>query len=522
MKDPDLLIVGGGTGGCAAALTACRMGLNVVTTEPHDWIGGQLTSQCVPPDENPWIEEPCSCSLSYAEFRGLVRAAYREYESLTDAAASDPLVNPGGGWVSRLCCRPDVALQALNWMLEPFIESGHLEVQLGWRPICTEVDGDRVQSVSFVDRGGREHTIRAPFILDATETGDLLPMAGVEYVVGAESRAETNERHAVEVAEPDNVQGLTWCAIVGFDRGGSHVIEKPPQYDFWRGYQPKGWPCELLSYRMLHVQRGDVIDFPLFGNNGFNLFSYRQIVDASLHTDGREDATVMNWPMNDYYLGSVLDVPQDEASRHYEAARQLTLSMLYWLQTEAPRHDGGVGYPELRLRPDLTGTPDGLAQAPYIRESRRIKAMFTVCEQHVSAEYNPGANRAVEFPDSVGIGAYRIDLHPSTNGRGTIDLSSLPFQIPLGCLVPIRVQNLIPACKNIGVTHITNGCYRLHPVEWSIGEAAAALAYVCLENEATAQEVYAQSQLVHRVQQMAVSRGAVLSWAAMPAPTRAL
>src|SRR5439155_18948690 len=80
------------------------------------------------------------------------------------------------------------------------------------------------------------------------------------------------------------------------------------------------------------------------------------------------------------------------------------------------------------------------------------------------------------FSDSVGVGSYRIDLHPSSGGDNYLDVSSLPFQIPLGALIPRRVENLLPACKNLGVTHITNGCYRLHPVEWNIGEAAGALA----------------------------------------------
>jgi hypothetical protein len=113
-----------------------------------------------------------------------------------------------------------------------------------------------------------------------------------------------------------------------------------------------------------------------------------------------------------------------------------------------------------------------------------------------------------------------LDLHPSCNGRGTIDLSSLPFQIPLGCLVPVRVTNLVPACKNIGVTHITNGCYRLHPVEWNIGEAAAALAFVCLEGSLSSQSVY--DSAVKRVQDVCVSRGVVLSWDECGLPMRAL
>jgi hypothetical protein len=175
------------------------------------------------------------------------------------------------------------------------------------------------------------------------------------------------------------------------------------------------------------------------------------------------------------------------------AAKELSKSLLQWLQTEAPRPEGGYGYPGLRLRPDLVGTTDGLAKSAYIRESRRIRAQFTVLEQHVGVDARrnlpaPQNLRAEEFADSVGIGYYRIDLHPSTGGttnrggRTYVDVPSYRFQIPLGAFIqkPMKVKNLLPAAKNIGTTHITNGCYRLHPVEWNIGEAAGALAAYCV------------------------------------------
>ncbi len=127
----------------------------------------------------------------------------------------------------------------------------------------------------------------------------------------------------------------------------------------------------------------------------------------------------------------------------------------------------------------MVGTEDGLAKSVYLRESRRIQADFTVCEQHVGVEQRAGLIGAARFPDSVGVGSYRIDLHPGTAPRTYVDISTWPFQIPLGALIPQRVVNLLPACKNAGVTHITNGCYRLHPVEWNIGEAAGALAAWC-------------------------------------------
>src|SRR5690606_7540453 len=123
------------------------------------------------------------------------------------------------------------------------------------------------------------------------------------------------------------------------------------------------------------------------------------------------DVSVVNWPHNDYWFGPIVGVDPAEQARNVDAARQLSLSLLYWLQTEAPRPDGGVGYPGLRLRGDVVGgTPDGLAQAPYVRESRRIRAVETVREQDIAHPLRPHGPKL--FADSVGIGLYRIDLHP--------------------------------------------------------------------------------------------------------------
>ena len=119
---------------------------------------------------------------------------------------------------------------------------------------------------------------------------------------------------------------------------------------------------------------------------------------------------------------------------------------------------------------------------------------------------------AENFPDSVGIGHYRIDLHPSTGGDNYIDIASLPFQIPLGALLPRRVENLLPACKNLGVTHITNGCYRLHPVEWNIGEAVGALAAFCVTKNRVPHEVRAKAELLKEFQGQLTDQGVRLVW----------
>jgi hypothetical protein len=252
-----------------------------------------------------------------------------------------------------------------------------------------------------------------------------------------------------------------------------------------------------------------------------NLFIYRRIANRRNFVSGAypSDISLINWPQNDYWLGNVHEVSEAEAARHLRRAKQLSLSLLYWMQTEAPRPDGKQGWRGLRLRGDLVGAEDGLAMAPYIRESRRIQAEFTVVEEHVGTDarmQSTGKSRdevtAAVFADSVGIGSYRIDLHPSSGGDNYIDVSSLPFQIPLGALIPKRVENLLAGSKNLGVTHITNGCYRLHPVEWNIGEAAGAVAAHAILTSNPPRGIRNQPKLLAEFQERLRSDGFELSW----------
>src|SRR5262245_39703144 len=98
----DIVVIGGGTGGCAAALAAARAGFRVLLTVETDWLGGQLTSQAVPPDEHPWIES-FGCTRLYRQFRDGVRAYYRNHYPLTAAARAVAYLNTANGSVSRPC-----------------------------------------------------------------------------------------------------------------------------------------------------------------------------------------------------------------------------------------------------------------------------------------------------------------------------------------------------------------------------------------------------------------------------------
>jgi hypothetical protein len=74
------------------------------------------------------------------------------------------------------------------------------------------------------------------------------------------------------------------------------------------------------------------------------------------------------------------------------------------------------------------------------------------------------------------------------------------------------VENLLPACKNLGVTHITNGCYRLHPVEWNVGEAAGALAAFCLKCKEPPRHVRKNKTLLASFQAELGKDGFELEW----------
>lgn len=525
VTEADVLVVGGGLGGVAAALAALRRGRTVLLTEETDWLGGQLTSQGVPPDEHPWIEQ-FGATRSYRRLREAIRDYYRKWYPLTRSAREKADLNPGQGTVSRLCAEPRVAAAVLEAMVAPYLAAGRLTVLHRHRPVSATVDGDRITSVTFTF-AETEITLSGRYILDATELGDLLPLAGVEHVTGFEPALETGEPSAPAVAQPANMQAFSWVFAVEHRDGEDHTIDRPAEYGFWRDYRPPFWPGPLIGLtapdpRTLepvtrrfvpHAVTGPLVADQSLDAGDKDLWVFRRIVSRELFEPGfaASDVTIVNWPMIDYLPGPLIGVTDAERDKHLDGARGQALSMLYWLQTEAPRPDGGTGWRGLRLRPDVMGTADGLAKAPYIRESRRIRARYTVVEQDLSLAVR-GSRGAVSYPDSVGVGMYRIDLHPSTGGDNYIDVGSCPFQIPLGALLPQRVENLLAAGKNLGTTHITNGCYRLHPVEWNAGEAAGALAAHCLAHGYTPAQVHATPALLDEFRSSLVDDGFELAW----------
>ncbi|MBC9914865.1 FAD-dependent oxidoreductase [Chitinophaga varians] len=524
----DVIIAGGGLGGVSAALAALHNQQTVVLTEETEWIGGQLTQQGVPPDEHPWIETH-GAPARYRELRNRIREYYVRNYPLTADARQRTHLNPGDGSVSRLCHEPKVALAVMLDMLTPFISNGQLVLLIDTKVVRANVSGNKVLSLAAEDlRHHREMVLQGSYFVDATEMGDLLPLTGTEFVTGTESRQETGELHAPEKGNPENNQAFTVCFALDYVPGGNFVIEKPAEYEFWRNHVPKLTPAWSGRQLDLHYSDPRTLKPKLLGfhpegiatGDALNLWNYRRIINKGNFEEGMYsgDVTIVNWPQNDYMLGNLIGASPEQFHHHVERAKQLNLSLIYWLQTEAPRPDGGKGWPGIRLRKDIMGTADGMAKYPYIREARRIKAVFTVLEEHVGAEQRAQKSgqtqqpTAATFHDSVGVGYYHIDLHPSCAGVNYVDFGSLPYQIPLGALLPQRMENLLPANKNIGTTHITNGCYRVHPTEWSIGEAVGNLIAFARSKNVTPRQVREQAPLLQEFQDYIRARGVETAW----------
>jgi hypothetical protein len=480
-----VVIAGGGMGGLAAAL-ALGPDLRVILTEETSWLGGQLSSQGVSAlDENKYVETTGACA-NYLELRKAIRESYRKSGNLNPKALAEPIVNPGSCWVTRLAFEPEVAVTALKEMLAPQLSSGNLTILKRAKIVAIHLAGDEDKQLESAEAAkidallavnldsGRFIEIQCAIAIDATELGDLMPLAKIPYHSGSDSSWVTGEPHAPETANPDNVQDFTYPFIVTYHPGENHTIDKPADYDTFAA----AGKFSFDGYKMF--EETDYVTPEGKKKHFLPFWTYRRLIDKDLFKEGvyKSDVAMINWDSNDLRGKNIIDKSPELQRDYLSLAKRVSLGFLYWLQTTAPRDDGGQGYPELKLNYDLLGTEDGLSKYPYIREARRLAATTTIIEQDIVGADNPLA-RAKFLTDSCGIGLYPVDIHGYQEVPGA-GQETKPFQVPVSAMVTDYCANYIAACKNIGVTHITNGAYRLHPIEWAIGTAAGALAKLSL------------------------------------------
>jgi hypothetical protein len=514
--DTDIAVIGASLGGVLAAWQAASAGSAVVLTAEFDWIGGQLTSQGVPPDEHRLIEHG-GASRSYLAMREALRSHYLEQPGFVDNSVMTEGCNPGDGWVSRLCVEPAVAAAYLEDLLAPLAANGSLRIVRGARPVAASCAQDgaakRVTAVTLRGADGALTTIAARWFLDATDTGALIDLAGLPSRLGKEARAEFGEADAPEQADRIDQQPVTM--VMALRRGGANLQlpPAPPHYDFWHSHVLPHYGYLQLGLDIPGAGRGESVRLPLFGSGQvLDLWRYRRIVSAANWRQARAEVSLINWAQNDYGLQPLLEGPMAEDDV-VAAAAALSLCLLHWLRTEAPRHDGsGAGYPDLELAPEVLGTASGLAQQVYVRESRRIIGLDCLSQADIAVAPGLPVGQAAAREDSVGVAWYNMDIHPTVVSGHGVNGHVRPFTLPLGSFIARDCVNLIPACKNISVTHLVNACTRVHPAEWLIGEVAGLLAVFAERRAVALAAIHADANLRGAFQQSLDDAGIVRQW----------
>jgi hypothetical protein len=446
----DVLVVGGGTGGTAAAIQAARSGAKTMLVSEFPWLGGMLTSAGVSVPDGNELE---------AWQTGLWGAFLRELQQCQPEGLDH-------SWVSFFSFDPRIGAQIFaRWVQE----LPNLNWLVGQVPQAVLRQGDRIFGVEFA-----EFTVTAEITIDATELGDLLALAEIPYRWGWEWRSQWGEPSAPiapnELTTKYPVQAPTWVGLMqDFGDAIAPVILPPPSYN------PEIFAGAWESY--------GAEQFLDYGRLPGNLF-------------------MLNWPIcgNDYGEGLDRLVTSTTArSEFLQESLWHTQGFLHYIQTQLGRRYGlaeGV-FPSYANRVGAYSRAplhhsDAYALHPYYRESRRVVGMATVREQDILplAEGRVAALPvdSTDKVNAIAIGNYANDHHypgfdfplRSKSIRWGGRWTGTPFTIPYHCLIPAAIDGFLACEQNISVSHIANGATRLQPVVMNLGQAAGMAAAMCI------------------------------------------
>lgn len=441
----EVLVVGGGTGGVAAAVQAARRGARTVLVSECNWLGGMLTSAGVTAPDG--LELLAFQTGLWGEFLQALRQ--RQPEGLDHAWVSFFTYEPQIG--ARIFADWVAALPNLRWIW-------------GQTPQAVQQQGNCVTGVRFQD-----YQVMAQIALDATELGDLLALADLPYRWGWEWQSEWQEPsapvHPNTMTSTYPVQAPTWVFVLQeFGAEAAPILPEPPSsaaslFDrTWEGYGPE----QFLNYGRLPGNR-----------------------------------FMINWPEqgNDYGLQANRLIESDSARQAFlQEAYGHAYSYACWLQQQLGRRYGLAADVFPVPAPAQAGLGGGaFALQPYYRESRRLVGLTTMREQDI-LPVTGGQTAALPVNAAgevraIAIGNYandhhypgfRLALQPKSmrwGGRWT----GTPFALPYDCLVPATTEGLLVCEKNISVSHIANGATRLQPTVLGLGQAAGMAAALCVE-----------------------------------------
>lgn len=448
----EVLVVGGGTAGTAAAIQAARLGVKTVLLEEHQWLGGMLTSAGVSAVDGNYRMP----SGIFGEFRDSLVIRYGSLESLST------------GWVSNVLFEPSVGNRIFQHMAaqEPCLtvryETEFLSAQKlaeGWKVTVNE--------------GGKEQTFFTRILVDATELGDVAKACGVKYDIGIEDRKVSGEAWAGE-KNYDIIQDLTYTMILkDYGPDADRTIECPENYD------PSLFYCSCRS--------------PKCSDPNLKPWEDAMVMKYGKLPNGKY---MINWPMkgNDYYT-NIIELDKSGREAELRKAKHRSLCYLYYMQHE-------LGHKNLGLADDEFPTEDLLPFIPYHRESRRIRGLVRFNVNHINRPYDYTLYRT-----GIAVGDYPVDHHhqgyPEPKKLPSLGIGPIPsFNVPMGVLLPREVKDLIVTEKSVSVSNIVNGCTRLQPVVTQLGQVSGILAALAVKGNKTLAEVP-----VREVQQVFLENG---------------
>ncbi|TKG96475.1 FAD-dependent oxidoreductase [Puteibacter caeruleilacunae] len=435
----DVLIIGGGASGTAAAIHSARLGAKTILIEETPWLGGMLTSAGVSAIDGNYKLE----SGFWHEFRNEIFNHYGGADSVKT------------GWVSNVLFEPSVAEAILTKLTD---SEDNLRV---YRNTVLKLIRQKENRWHTTLKGELEK-IDATIIIDATELGDVAKKAGIKYDVGMDARKKSLELIAPKKAN-NIIQDLTYVAILKDYGNGADMTIKPP-----KNYNPSTFYCSCDN----NTCEQDSINRTLWACD--KMLEYGKLPN---------DKYIINWPIfgNDFYTNTI-DLPRAKREEAYEKAKDFTRGFIYYIQTE-------LGYKNLGLADDEFPTDDLFPFIPYHRESRRIHGKVRFTLNHLAKPYDYNY-----FRTGIAVGDYAVDHHHAAYPDQTKvpDLHFYPvpsYTIPMGCLLPEKHSNFIVAEKSISVSNIVNGTTRLQPVCLLIGQAAGTMAALAIKNNCATEEV---------------------------------
>jgi len=450
-RQTDVLVIGGTTSGISAGLQSARLNVPTLIVEETPWLGGMMTAAGVSAtDGNHRLN-----SGIWNEFRDKLRNHYGGEAALST------------GWVSNTQFEPHIGDSIFKSMASA---EKQLSVIYGYHLTGVVKDGKKVTGALFENEQKERLTVQARVVIDATDLGDGLAMAGAAFDLGMEAKSVTGEENAPET-ENDIVQDLTWAAVLkDYGNGADKTIEKPKNYnsELFRG------SCAMTVDSVL-IDCQKMLSYGRLPNNKF----------------------MINWPRNgnDIYL-NVVEMDWSQRREELKKAKERTLSFVYYIQTE-------LGYKNIGLADDEFPTADKLAFVPYHREGRRLRGVQRLTINHVRDIYG---GKPI-YRTGISVGDYPVDHHHACNPDAPkIHFPAIPsFNIPLGALIPEKIDGLIVSDKAISVSNIINGSTRLQPCVLLTGQAAGALAALSVQNNQQVREIS-----IRKVQQALLDAGAYL------------